>query len=169
MFNHLELIATTIRFSISVSFSPQPSSASNPSHKVRSSDSQRESEQHHFRLAPHGSSKVGWQFLAGSERSGALRLLSPQRQRFLRPGEVQVHQQHQHSPQRSAFGVNPGLFIPPLHLFNLLHFSSLLQFHQHQLLPHARSGPAFVQRLVQKVVRSTSTNSSWQGLFEVLG
>ena len=30
MFNHLELIATTIRFSISVSFSPQPSSASRP-------------------------------------------------------------------------------------------------------------------------------------------
>ena len=45
-----------------------------------------EERQHHFRLAPHGSSKVACQFRAGSERSGGLRLLSPQRQHFLRPG-----------------------------------------------------------------------------------
>ena len=109
MFNHLEPIATTLRFSISVSFSPQPSSASNPSHKVRSSDSQRESEQHHFRLAPHGSSKVVWQFLAGSERSGALRLLSPQRQRFLRPGRFRFISNINLPLNFSAFGVNSGL------------------------------------------------------------
>ena len=118
-----------MRFSISVSFSPQPSSASNPSHKVRSSDSQRESEQHHFRLAPHGSSKVVWQFLAGSERSGGLRLLSPQRQRFLRAGRFRFISSLNILLNFSAFGVNPGLFIPASHASCFLPASLLLLFH----------------------------------------
>ena len=165
MFNHLELIATTLRFSISVSFSPQPSSASRPQPQGQK---QRQPKGERATPFPPGTSREQQGRVAVSGGFRAVRcaqIIIPSTTAFSQAGEVQVHQQHQHSPQRSAFGVNPGLFIPPLHHFNLLHFSSLLQFHQHQLLPHARSGPAFVQRLVQKVVRSTSTNSSWQGLF----
>ena len=81
-----ELIATTLRFSSASASPPSHRPPPDPATRSRSSDSRRESEQPQFRLAPHGNSKVAWQFRAGSERSGGLRLLSPQRQRFLRPG-----------------------------------------------------------------------------------
>ena len=159
MFNHLELIATTLRFSISVSFSPQPSSASNPSHKVQK---QRQPEGERATPFPPGTIREEQGRVAVSGGFRAVRcaqIIIPSTTAFSQAGGGSGSSAGSTSCSTSCLRRQP----------RTLHSSSLLQFHQHQLLPHARSGPAFVQRLVQKVVRSTSTNSSLLGLFEVLG